>query len=242
MTGARVILLDIEGTTTPIAFVYDVLFPFVRTRVEDFLTRSWTSAACQLVVAQLREEYSRDRAAEALPPWVDDPPASQMASVVAYTRWLMDRDRKSTALKALQGLIWEEGYRSGELEGVVFPDVRPAFERWQAQGRRIGIFSSGSVLAQKLLFGHSTAGDLTPWIQWYFDTEVGAKQDPGSYSRIADILGASADAVLFVSDSVRELDAARTACMQTHLSLRPGNANLVEHPRHTSITSFDEIL
>ena len=154
---------------------------------------------------------------------------------------LMDQDSKTPALKELQGHIWEDGYNTGELLGAVFDDVRPALERWQQRGIAVGIFSSGSVLAQKLLFGHSSAGDLTPLLRWHFDTSVGAKTNPDSYRRIAASIGESTDAVLFVSDIVAELDAARAAGMQTALSIRPGNAAVAAGHGHRSISSFEEL-
>lgn len=154
---------------------------------------------------------------------------------------LMDQDSKTPALKELQGHIWEDGYNTGALVGVVFEDVKPALERWRQRGIAVGIFSSGSVLAQKLLFGHSSAGDLTPLLRWHFDTSVGAKTNPESYSHIAASMGESPAAVLFVSDIVAELDAARTAGMQTALSVRPGNAAVAEGHGHRSISSFGEL-
>ena len=154
---------------------------------------------------------------------------------------LMDQDSKTPALKELQGHIWEDGYNTGELVGVVFDDVKPALERWQRQGIAVGIFSSGSVLAQKLLFGHSSAGDLTPLLRWHFDTSVGAKTNPESYRRIAASMGESTEAVLFVSDIVAELDAARTAGMQTALSIRAGNTAVGSGHGHRSISSFEEL-
>src|SRR5262249_57974830 len=131
--------------------------------------------------------------------------------VAAYCDWLMDRDRKSTTLKALQGVIWEHGYERGELIGEVFADVPAAFERWRAAGLQIGIFSSGSVLAQKLLFRHSSAGDLSGYLQWHFDTTTGAKGEPGSYRRIAAAIALDPPAVLFVSDARPEPEGARSA-------------------------------
>ena len=144
---------------------------------------------------------------EAVPPWVDAPPAARLASVASYCEWLMDRDRKSTALKVLQGKIWEEGYARGELVGDVFADVPGALERWRAQHLQIGIFSSGSVLAQQLLFRHSSAGDLTRFLQWYFDTTTGAKTDSESYRRIATAMGLPAG-----GDSVRLRRHRRARC------------------------------
>ena len=153
----------------------------------------------------------------------------------------MDRDRKSTPLKTLQGLIWRAGYDSGEILGEVFPDVPGALFRWSSSGRRVAIFSSGSVLGQQLLFRHSTAGDLTPLLSSYFDTTLGAKGDPASYTSIASSLQLPPGQVLFVSDVRRELDAATTAGMQVRLSVRPGNAVIPAGHGYTTIESLDQL-
>jgi enolase-phosphatase E1 len=142
----------------------------------------------------------------------------------------MDQDRKSTGLKSLQGKIWEEGYRSGELKGEVYPDVLPALERWRSQGIDIAIFSSGSVQAQQSLFRNSVAGDLTRFIRAYFDTTTGPKREPESYGRIAAALDRSPSEVLFVSDIAAELDAARTAGMRTALCVRGSGEVRGVHP------------
>jgi enolase-phosphatase E1 len=154
---------------------------------------------------------------------------------------LMDQDSKDADLKRLQGHIWEEGYRSGELAGVVFDDVPRALKRWREQRIDTGVFSSGSVLAQKLLFRHSTAGDLTPFLRWHFDTSVGAKTEAASYGRIATLIGTPPPSITFISDVIRELDAARAAGMRTALSLRPGNPAQPENHGHPLIRSFDEL-
>jgi enolase-phosphatase E1 len=160
---------------------------------------------------------------------------------VVYVHWLMDRDRKSTGLKSLQGKIWEEGYGSGELKGEVYPDVAPALERWRSQGIDIAIFSSGSVQAQRSLFRSSTAGDLTRLILAYFDTTTGPKTAPMSYARIAAALDHSTSEVLFVSDVGAELDAALTAGMQTALCVRtPGS--VVSSSAHRMIHGLEEAL
>jgi enolase-phosphatase E1 len=158
--------------------------------------------------------------------------------VVSYVNWLMDLDRKSTGLKSLQGKIGEEGYRSGELKGEVYPDVLPALERWRKSGIDIAIFSSGSVQAQRSLFGNSTAGDLTRFIRDYFDTTSGPKREPDSYTRIARELERSPSEVLFVSDIAAELDAARAAGMQTVLCVRDSDEVRGVHP---VIHTFGEI-
>jgi len=237
----QAVLLDIEGTTTPIDFVTRVLFPYAREHVRDFLIRrAPTDHALQDDLAVLFSEHRMDeRAGQSPPPWHSDSPASVLDSAAVYVHWLMDRDRKSTALKALQGRIWEEGYRAGHLRGQVYPDVPRAMARWRAQGREIAIFSSGSVLAQKLLFSRSEAGDLTPFLRAYFDTTTGAKAEAESYRKIARALGRDAPAVLFVSDVNAELDAARSAGMVTALCVREGNAPLPT--THPVIHTFDEV-
>jgi len=219
------ILLDIEGTTTPIRFVYDVLFPFARRHMPEYVRNA--------DLRPLRNEYEKDvQEAHNPPDWTPDP--------VPYIYWLMDQDRKSTALKDIQGKIWLEGYEARELRGEVFPDVPPALERWHQLRRDIRIFSSGSVLAQRLLFSSTDAGDLTRFMNGFYDTTTGPKNDPASYSAIAKSFGTLAADILFLSDVTRELDAAREAGMQTLLCVRPGNHPQPPH-NHQIITSFAEI-
>lgn len=166
---------------------------------------------------------------------------TEHTSVLAHVHALMDSDSKSTALKSLQGKIWEEGYRAGELRGQVYPDVPPALARWRRQGRDIAIFSSGSVQAQKLLFANTTAGDLTPFIRGYFDTTTGPKTDAQSYRSIATALERSPPDVLFLSDVSAELDAAQQAGMRTALCVRsPQNA--APAGPHPAIHTFDAVL
>src|SRR5919206_2751356 len=205
----RAILLDIEGTTTPIAFVHEVLFSYAREHAKEFLASNVDADD----VALLREEHAADVSNGEQPP----------AEMAAYVEWLIARDRKSTGLKSLQGKIWRQGYTDGSLKSQVYADVAPAFVRWRAQGLSINIFSSGSVLAQQLLFAHTDAGDLTKFIDQYFDTNIGRKGEAASYRRIAEALNLRAEEVLFISDVVSELDAANKAGMQTLLSIRPGN-------------------
>lgn len=241
--GIRAVLLDIEGTTTPIAFVFEVLFPYARQHLREHLERHAGAAGYPALFDRLRAEHIADQSAGESPPlWIPEPSREQLASVARYVEWLMDRDRKSTGLKELQGLIWEEGYHRGELASQVFPDVPPAFERWVAQGRKVAIFSSGSVRAQQLLFRHSPAGDLTKFLSHFFDTTTGAKLDPDSYRRIGAALSVPPQEVLFVSDVTGELDAARAAGMQTRLAVRPGNAPVPPGHRHSVVRTFDEVL
>ena len=157
------------------------------------------------------------------PPRAGLRPTSATGRSPAYVDWLMDRDRKSPGLKLLQGLIWERGYQAGELRGEVYPDVAPAIRRWRDAGIVVAIYSSGSELAQRLLFESTPAGDLTPLLSGFFDTAVGAKTSVDSYTHIAQRLGEPPNACLFISDVTSELNAARAAGFATVLSLRPGN-------------------
>jgi enolase-phosphatase E1 len=231
--GARAFLLDIEGTTTPVSFVYDVLFPFARQRLAAFMLSPRGERHLPAVQAE------RARETEPRAPRFDENDPSPSAA--AYLRWLMDRDRKSTALKAVQGEIWEDGFRAGALTGRVYPDVPPALARWTAAGRTVAIFSSGSVLAQKLLFGHSDQGDLTPHLAAYFDTTTGPKRDPESYRAIARALDTAPGDVVFVSDVREELDAAVAAGMETRLCVRPGAPETPAGGPHPLVRTFDEI-
>jgi len=234
------ILLDIEGTTTPLAFVHETLFPYARSHVKDFLEQHSASIDVRAELTSLQQENLADvRAALNPPTLVYDSPQSQLESTVAYVEWLMDRDRKSTALKSLQGRIWEEGYKSGMLLAPVFDDVPDAFRRWREQHRNVAIFSSGSVLAQQLLFSHTAAGDLTPYISAHFDTTTGGKTDAVSYQKIAATLGPTRD-IVFISDVVAELDAASNAGLQVLLCERIGNSPQPSSP-HRRISDFTNV-
>jgi enolase-phosphatase E1 len=219
----RGILLDIEGTTTSISFVYDVLFPFARKHLNTYVPTT--------DLTNLKQEYDEDlrRGLE--------PPAWE-GGAVRYVEWLMDQDRKSTALKKLQGEIWRAGYENGALHGEVFPDVPPALERWHRQNIDVRIFSSGSILAQRMIFSTTKAGDLTRFINGYFDTTTGPKTEASSYQQIANEFNLAAGDVVFVSDVTRELDAARSAGMKTLLCVRAGNHRQPAHT-HTIIATFD---
>ena len=177
----RALLLDVEGTTTSIAFVAETLFPYAR-------------AALPAHVA-----VNRDALAGLGP----DP----LATLIGW----MDEDAKVAELKAVQGEIWRDGYRSGALKGHVYPDTVAALERWRARGVPVHIYSSGSVAAQRLLFGHSIAGDLSPYLAGHFDLAIGSKKEPGSYQAIAGRLAMPPAAILFVSDASAEIAAAREA-------------------------------
>lgn len=192
----KVILLDIEGTTSSIAFVAEELFPYSRKHLPAFIAAH------------------RDELAAILAEVPGDP-------VETLTQWI-DEDRKATPLKTVQGMIWEQGYADGELSGHVYPDTPVALQRWAALGIEVCIYSSGSIAAQKLIFGNSVAGDLTPLLSGYFDTTSGHKREAASYARIAETLGQAPGAILFISDIQEEIDAARAAGMKALLIDREG--------------------
>jgi enolase-phosphatase E1 len=231
--GVRAVLTDIEGTTTPLSFVADVLFPFAKERLEDACgVSARKDPRFAEAVRQLRQEHEAERGSGAtIPDFEDGAP---------YARHLMELDRKSTGLKALQGLIWEDGYRTGELKGDVYPDVPEALKTWKEKGIRVRIFSSGSILAQKLLFGHTAWGDLLPYFEGYHDTTTGPKREARAYAAIAEAFGLPPGEILFLSDVVEELNAAREAGLRTGLFLRPGNKP-AEPDGHPAYRSFAEL-
>lgn len=196
----RALLTDIEGTTSSISFVKDVLFPYARRALPAFLKARGKDA-----------EVAR---------WVDavamETGASGGAIVTVLQGWI-DEDRKHTALKALQGTIWKAGYENGDFAAHVYADAADQLRAWHAAGLPLYVYSSGSVGAQKLFFGHSEAGDLLPLFSGHFDTEIGGKREAASYTRIAEALALPPSEILFLSDVVEELDAAREADMRTLL-------------------------
>lgn len=230
MRAARAVLTDIEGTTTPISFVTEVLFPYAEARLEAACARAAEETAFAEAVDLLRHEHRAE------PP--GEPPA--FGGGAPYARWLMAQDRKSTGLKKLQGLIWRQGYRDGTLRAQVFADVPPNLERWRRRGLRLRVYSSGSVLAQKLLFAHTDHGDLTGCFEGYHDTTTGPKKEAYSYRAIAASFGLPPAQVLFLSDVEAELDAAAAAGMTTALLERPGNPP-VEHTAHPRCADFDQV-
>ncbi len=230
----RVYLLDVEGTVAPLTLTSEVLFPYARTHLADFLKQNLARPDVQADLKLLAEE-NRAEESQTCPTYGVEIRNELYAR--SYLTWLMDNDRKSTALKSIQGRIWKAGFESGELKGTLFDDVPAAFQRW-SQLARVAIYSSGSTEAQQLLFRHSIFGDLTPMISGYFDTRTGAKGDSASYTAIAAAMEVAPAEVLFFSDVVRELDAAREAGCGTRLVMRPGNLP-VEDPRgHEIIESL----
>ncbi|HEX8369724.1 MAG TPA: acireductone synthase [Pyrinomonadaceae bacterium] len=236
----KAILLDIEGTTTPIDFVHRTLFPFAFERIGEYLERNFDSIQPEL--AELRAEHARDfENGFDVPPLAETTRKNAIKSLTNYLHFLIRADRKSTPLKSLQGKIWQQGYEAGELVSPVFDDVPAAFERWKNQGKTIAIYSSGSVLAQKLLFKYTNHGDLTPFISAYFDTRVGHKREAESYRKIASTLSFPQVEILFISDIIEELDAAHSAEMKVLLTIRPGNLPIQKNIMYDSVDAFQNI-
>jgi 2,3-diketo-5-methylthio-1-phosphopentane phosphatase len=243
----RVYLLDVEGTVAPISLVYEQLFPYARAHFAAFLEESKTDPAVTGDLHLLNEENraETDPSAPRIAHTICHPEGAKRVegpafreSALTYLNWLMDRDRKSTALKSLQGRIWKAGFESGELKGTLFADVPDALRRWAA-GASVAIYSSGSVEAQRLLFRHSIFGDLTGLIAAHFDTRTGPKAASASYAAIATAMKVEPGDVLFFSDVVRELDAAREAGCQTRLAVREGNAAIEDVRGHAVVESFE---
>ncbi len=232
----KAILLDIEGTTTPIDFVHGTLFPFAKSKMAEFVRSNF--AGLQNDIAELKSEYKKDFQDQIYGRKFTE---TDPDTVVNYLEFLIDVDRKSTPLKSIQGRIWQSGYESGELISNVFGDVPPAISSWNSSGKKTAIFSSGSVLAQRLIFKYSNSGDLSSLIAAYFDTNTGKKQESGSYTSIAREMGFRPSEMLFVSDAVSELDAARAAGFGTILSIREGNG-VVRHPiHHDAVASLADL-
>lgn len=217
----RVLLLDIEGTISPLDFFSQTLVPFARRRLEGFLSLRGRELAVRDDMDGLRGQHGADVAANLEPPaWLAAPPDPTLSSALRYINWLMDRDTRCAALKSLQGKIWRDAFKMGELRGQVYPDVPPALARWMQSGMLICIFSSVSVIAQRLLFSTATAGNLTGFIHANFDLTMGAKDDSQSYARIAGSLTLPPRQILFISAVNEELDAASHTGMHTALCLR----------------------
>ncbi|MFP5358268.1 MAG: acireductone synthase [Gammaproteobacteria bacterium] len=224
VTTVQAILTDIEGTTSSIHFVHQTLFPYARQHLRRFLREH----AGEDEVHRQLDEVER----------IENRELSLQDAADVLERWI-DEDRKLTPLKALQGMIWAQGYAAGELQGHVYAEVPEYLRRWHGQGRRLYVYSSGSVAAQRLIFGHTAFGDLTPLFSGYFDTRIGHKREAQAYERITAEIGLPAGAILFLSDVGEELDAARGAGLQTCQLLR--DAGTVPFPAHPQARDFSEV-
>ena len=218
------LVTDIEGTTSDIAFVQKTLFPYSREALPAFVRAHADDSAVAPWIAMIASE-------------IHTTPDNLPAVIAALWLWI-DADRKHTALKALQGLVWEQAFSRGEFQAHVYADAIGALQRWHAQGLPLYVYSSGSIQAQKLYFGHTSAGDLKPCFRAYFDTTTGPKREAESYRRIAEAIGTAPEQILFLSDIGAELDAAREAGWQTVQVLREG---ATPAPGHAAIAAFDEL-
>ncbi len=224
--SGRGILLDIEGTTSSVSFVYDVMFPYVRKHLTFEVFANWEEPE----YVDAFHAIAKDAGHESLDTWLKtknltrDNPLRAAEIVCQEVTRLMDADVKATGLKQLQGLIWKNGFESGELQAHVYSDVAPALIAWKAAGQDVRIYSSGSVQAQLLFFGHTIAGNLLHQFSGHYDTTIGGKKESDSYRKIAEAYALAPGEILFLSDIVAELDAARAAGLQTALVLREGNA------------------
>ncbi len=222
----KAIVTDIEGTTTSLSFVKDVLFPYADTHMQAFVEQHQADPCVmgQLVAVGRQSGH----------------PEFSLPDIIAQLRQWIAEDKKVTPLKAIQGMLWEEGYKKGDFTGHVYDDAARHLQQWHAQGLKLYVYSSGSVHAQKLLFGYSDAGDLTPLFSGYFDTQIGHKREMGSYAHILSDLELPAEQILFLSDIPEELDAARQVGLQTCCLIRENQPTSgLEHPY---VTDFDKIL
>lgn len=237
--NVKSVLLDIEGTVSDVRFVYDVMFPYAKRNMGAYLFDNWEGEEVQKAIVQVSVD-----AGIAPSEWLG---AYQSFSDVAHKilaehlNELMRSDSKSTGLKMLQGLVWKDGFESGEIEAVLFPDVVPFMNRCAEQGIELRIYSSGSVLAQKLFFGYTSQGDLTEMISGFYDTTVGKKQDSASYELIRSKIGLPSSEILFASDVGEELIAAEKAGMQVVASVRQNNKPLSSTYTGPTVLSFDQI-
>ena len=220
----KAVVTDIEGTTSSLSFVKDVLFPYARTHLADFVHRHQHEPAVKSLLDEVSKEIGATLDVE--------------QSIAQLLAWL-DQDKKVTPLKSLQGLIWEAGYRQGDFTGHVYPDAAENLNAWKAQGLDLYVYSSGSVYAQKLLFAHTEYGDLTPLFSGYFDTHIGGKRESASYQKIAEHIGCPAQQIIFLSDIKEELDAAHEAGFATVWLCRDSMPD--SGAEHRQVPSFDEI-
>lgn len=246
LNGVKAVLVDIEGTTTPISFVHDKLFGFVRDNLKEYLSSRWENEEVVADVTALRDQSNKDKedgVEGVVEISKDDDKEKCVQSVVDNVIWQMDSDRKATPLKQLQGHMWREAYKTGKVQGEVFDDVVDALKTLTESGKLAYVYSSGSVEAQKLLFGYSDKGDLQKYFTGFFDTTTGAKTDKTSYATIAAEIGVEANEVLFLTDLAREAVASSDAGLKACIVIRDGNTPLSEEEQgqFPAIDSFAEL-
>lgn len=242
----KALIVDIEGTTTPIGFVKETLFPYAEENVESFLTKRYDDEETQQDIKALQELAAKEKA-DGVEGVVEIPKEGSkediIKAVVDNVKWQMDEDRKTTALKQLQGHIWREGYKTGQIKAELFEDVGPALQQIVEEGVNVYVYSSGSVEAQKLLFGNTEEGDLLELFTDFFDTTIGNKKDSGSYKKIVEKIGVSPEEILFLTDTPEEATAASKAGLRSALVARDGNEELTEEhfQNFLVIESFGEL-
>jgi enolase-phosphatase E1 len=236
LSGISVVLLDIEGTVSDIRFVYDVMFPYAQQNLASFLKMHWHGPSVQTAIQQVCVDANQDPQS-----WLGSSTDRAQETLIRHLHQLMASDSKSTGLKAIQGLVWKDGFESGAIRAELFDDVLPALKKWKAIGKMISIYSSGSILAQHLFFRHTVHGDATPLLSHYFDTTTGPKRESSSYASIAQAMQTQPSAILFVSDIAEELTAAMNASYQVVASVRPNNKPLLDIYRGPAVSSFADI-
>ena len=236
------LLLDIEGTTCPVTFVSNILFPFAKRELSSYINQNWNDSTQNRYIQDAREEWAKDQSVESaeLKRQVKDQQISEVTGLTQYLEHLITVDKKSTALKDIQGQIWEYGYNNGQLKVELFPEAAECLMRWHQERIALSVYSSGSIRAQQLLYKHTSEGNLEPLFNQWFDTHTGPKKSAESYITIANQLNSNAENIWFVSDNGDECDAARTAGMHTLFSLRDGNPD--RNPRdHTIIHTLGDV-
>ena len=242
MMNQQHLLLDIEGTTCPVRFVSDVLFPFAKQELSNYVKRHWNKSPYNKPIQAAKKEWLDDQSPESnqIKQQVSKGETEEIDGLIQYLKHLISIDKKSTALKDLQGKIWEHGYNIGELKSQLFPETAECLHKWHEQGLTLSVYSSGSIRAQKLLYRHSTAGSLEKIFSYWFDTHTGPKKSMESYTTIAEQLRSSPNKIWFVSDNRAECDCARSAGMHTLFSLRDGNPDQ-DPGNHMVIQSLREV-
>ena len=240
--GISHVLLDIEGTTCPVTFVAEILFPYASANLDPYLKKHQQDASVRALIQELEIHWQQDTDQEArnLLSNYHQSGEKGVEGILPYLRFLVRCDRKVTPLKDLQGKIWAEGYAKGELVGPIFDDVPPSLGHWQQQGAVLAVYSSGSITAQQLIYQHSNYGDLRPLFSHWFDTHIGSKQDPSSYTRIAEMMGCEPNVILFISDSHTELQAASQSGLEVVCSHRETGAAEASEG-YPTISNFHQI-
>ena len=238
---AKCVLLDIEGTVSDVRFVFDVMFPYAKRELPTFLQRNWTTRSVQAAI----QIVATDAQISDLDNWLganwQTCPASAWGKLTEHLDELMANDSKSTGLKQLQGMVWQSGFESGAIVAELFDDVLPALQAWREAGIDIRIYSSGSVLAQMMFFKYTVLGDLSNFFSAHYDTKIGMKKEPSSYTKIAAEVGIEPSEIIFITDIYGEIVAAGQAGMQVVASVRPNNVPLPAEFTGLTITSFSQL-